>query len=119
MTPQQAIRFAEEWVSAFNAHNLDAILFHYAENLTFCSPFIPLLGFNASGCLTTKTELRAYFQLGLETYPELHFTLHSVFVGIDTLVIQYTSVNNRQASEVFQLDKAGKAHTVYCHYTLP
>lgn len=119
MTSQQAIHFAVEWVSAFNAHDIDAILAHYAEELTFYSPFISQLQFNASGCLTTKNELRAYLQLGLKTYPDLHFTLHTVFAGIDTLVIHYTSVNNRPASEVFQLDNEGKVHTVQCHYALP
>lgn len=119
MTSQQVIRFVNEWISAFNAHDVEAILDHYAEDLTFHSPFITLLQFNPSGCITTKSELRQYFQLGLNTYPDLHFTLHTVYVGIDTLVIQYTSVNDRLASEVFHLNEQGKAQNVYCHYTLP
>jgi hypothetical protein len=118
MTQEQALQFANEWISAFNAHNLSAILEHYADELEFYSPFIPLLKFNESGCITTKRDLERYFGVGLRTYPELHFTLHNVFVGIDTLVIYYTSVNGRLASEVFHLNKLGKAEKVFCHYVI-
>ncbi|QMW04855.1 nuclear transport factor 2 family protein [Spirosoma foliorum] len=116
MNQEQAYQFADEWISAFNAHNLAAILDHYADELAFYSPFIPLLKFNESGCITSKRDLERYFQLGLATYPNLHFTLHNVFVGINTLSIYYTSVNDRLACEVFQLDKQGKAEVIFCQY---
>jgi hypothetical protein len=117
MNQEQAHRFADEWISAFNAHDLPAILAHYADELKFYSPFIPLLKFDESGCITSKRDLERYFQLGLDTYPDLYFTMHNVFVGIDTLAIYYTSVNDRLACEVFQLNEQGKAVTVFCHYT--
>ena len=118
MTQQHAHQFAEEWIRAFNAHNLTAILEHYADELEFYSPFIIGLKFNESGCITSKRDLERYFQVGLSTYPDLQFSLHAVFAGIDTLVIQYTSVNGRLASEVFQLNEHGKAEKVFCHYAL-
>ncbi|MBN8820743.1 MULTISPECIES: nuclear transport factor 2 family protein [unclassified Spirosoma] len=117
MTQQVATQFADEWISAFNAHDLTAILDHYADELEFYSPFIPLLNVNDSGCITSKRDLERYFQIGLDTYPDLHFTLHNVFVGIDTLAIYYTSVQSRLACEVFRLNAAGKADRVLCHYT--
>nr|WP_293835409.1 nuclear transport factor 2 family protein [uncultured Arsenicibacter sp.] len=116
MTQQQADHFAQAWIDAFNAHDPEAILAHYADKLTFSSPFIPLLTDNASGVITAKSELADYFLTGLATYPDLHFTLHHVFAGIDSLAIHYTSVNNRQACEVFRLNEAGKAVHVSCHY---
>ncbi len=119
LTREQALRFAHDWLGAFNAHDLEAILGHYADDVQFYSPLIALLKFNESGCIRSKGELRQYFQLGLQAYPNLHFTLHHVFVGIDSLVIYYTSVNGRLASELFRLDEAGKARQVFCHYTMP
>ncbi|GAB3552120.1 nuclear transport factor 2 family protein [Spirosoma fluminis] len=116
MTQQEALRFADEWIEAFNAHDLNAILTHYAEELEFHSPFVQRLKFNASGCITSRHDLERYFRVGLSTYPDLHFTLHTVFIGIDTLVIYYTSVNNQLASEVFHLNERGKARKVFCHY---
>ncbi|GAB3716736.1 nuclear transport factor 2 family protein [Spirosoma flavus] len=117
MTQEQALHFAEEWIGAFNAHDLAAILAHYADELEFYSPFIPLLKFNETGCITNKRDLEHYFGIGLSTYPDLHFSLHHVFVGINSLVIEYTSVNGRLASEVFQLNQHGQAEKVFCHYT--
>jgi hypothetical protein len=117
MTLETAHRFADEWMNAFNAHDMEAILAHYADDLEFYSPFVRLLKFNETGRITTKADLRRYFQLGLDAYPTLHFTRHQVFAGVDTLVIHYTSVNNRLAAEVFQLDEQGKARNVFCHYT--
>ncbi|MBD2705331.1 nuclear transport factor 2 family protein [Spirosoma sp. BT702] len=118
MTQEQALHFADEWIGAFNAHDLDAIMAHYADELEFYSPFIPLLTFNETGCITSKGDLERYFQVGLSTYPDLHFTLHHVFVGMHTMVLYYTSVNGRLASEVFQLNERGQAQKVFCHYTL-
>ncbi|MDB5243138.1 MAG: CbbQ/NirQ/NorQ/GpvN family protein [Spirosoma sp.] len=118
MTQQDAHQWAQEWIRAFNAHDLNAILDHYADELAFYSPLIPLLTCNESGCITSKDDLERYFRVGLSTYPDLHFTLQTVFVGIDTLVIQYTSVNARLASEVVQLNEQGKAQKVFCHYAM-
>jgi hypothetical protein len=116
MNQEQADQFAHDWVRAFNAHDLAAIMDHYADELAFYSPFIKLLKFNESGCITSKHDLERYFQLGLTIYPNLRFTLHTVFVGINTLAIYYTSVNDRLACEVFQLNKEGKVATVFCQY---
>ncbi|GAB3011661.1 nuclear transport factor 2 family protein [Spirosoma pulveris] len=118
MNQEQAHKFADQWISAFNSHDLHTILEHYADELAFYSPFIPLLKFNESGCITSKDDLERYFQLGLGTYPNLHFILHNVFVGVDTLAIYYTSVNDRLACEVFRLNEQHKAVTVFCHYAM-
>ncbi|MBO0935521.1 nuclear transport factor 2 family protein [Fibrella sp. HMF5335] len=117
LTQENATQFATNWLRAFNAHDLDAILEHYTDDVEFHSPFIRLLEVNESGCVRGKEALRHYFQRGLTAYPDLHFTLHEVLAGIDTLVIYYTSVTNRLAAEVFQLDDAGRAQKVLCHYT--
>ncbi|WP_460961728.1 nuclear transport factor 2 family protein [Spirosoma litoris] len=98
LVKEQALRFADEWIGAFNAHDLVAILAHYADELEFYSPFVPLLKFNETGCITNKGDLEHYFGIGLGTYLDLHFSLHRVFVGINSLVIEYTSVNGQLAS---------------------
>lgn len=117
MNTSIAKQFAAEWINCWNNHDLNAILAHYADELEFYSPFIPLLKFNDTGVITNKTELRKYFEIGLKSYPELHFKLHDYFVGINTVVLYYTSVNGRMAAEVFELNEAGKAVKVYCNYS--
>lgn len=111
-----AKKFTEAWIQAWNDHNLEAILSHYADELVFSSPLIPLLGFNESGIIRSKEELRRYFQMGLNAYPYLHFQLRTYYRGVGTLVICYTSVNNREAAEVFRLNAEGKAGSVFCNY---
>jgi len=114
---EAAAAFTKEWIKAFNSHHLDAILEHYADDVVFYSPFIKLLQFNEAGFLQNKMELKRYFQMGLQAYPDLNFQLHNFFTGIDSIVIYYTSVNGRFAAETFQLNEEGKAIKVDCHYT--
>lgn len=114
-----AEKFAREWIDSWNGHNIQDILSHYADDVTFYSPFIPLLKFNETGIITNKTDLKKYFEIGLSSYPDLHFQFHHCFAGINTVVIYYTSVNGRLAAEVFELNEQGKAVNVYCNYSDP
>ncbi len=116
MDAAKAQQFAQDWINAWNAHDIDAILHHYAENLSFYSPLVSGLQFNDAGIITNKADLKAYFEIGLNRFPDLHFQYHNCFAGINTVVIYYTSVNNRLAVEVFELNDAGKAVKVYCNY---
>lgn len=119
MKPEIAKRFTQKWIHSWNSHDIDAILSHYAAQLEFYSPLITLLKFNEAGVIVSKDELKKYFEIGLNAYPDLHFKFHNYFVGINTVVIYYTSVNERMAAEVFELDKAGKAVKIYCNYAEP
>lgn len=40
MDAEFALSFAEEWVAAWNSHDLDRILTHYADDVVFSSPHI-------------------------------------------------------------------------------
>lgn len=117
MNQEEARQFAYNWIAAWNAHDLHSILEHYADELEFYSPIIIQLDFNDSGCITNKKDLSDYFQAGLNAYPDLHFKLHNFFAGVNTIVIYYTSVNGRMATEVFQTDGSGRATRVFCNYT--
>lgn len=117
MDKQTAETFALEWINAWNTHDITAILSHYSDDVEFHSPFIPLLKFNETGMITGKADLKKYFEIGLNAYPDLHFQFHDCFVGINTLVLYYTSVNGRKAAEVFELNEQGKAVKVYCNYS--
>lgn len=119
MENQIANHFAAAWIEAWNKHNINEILSHYADDVQFYSPFIKLLKFNETGVITNKTDLKKYFEIGLNAYPDLHFQFHHCFTGINTLVIYYTSVNGRLAAEVFELNEEGKAVKVFCNYSEP
>ncbi|WP_345952691.1 nuclear transport factor 2 family protein [Mucilaginibacter sp. PAMB04168] len=116
MTQQQANEFARQWIGAWNSHNIDQIMEHYADDVEFYSPMIIQLGFDSNGKINGKSLLQQYFQIGLTAYPSLSFQLHHVLCGINSLVIHYQSVNKKLASELMQLNEQSKAACVMCHY---
>ncbi|WPR70310.1 nuclear transport factor 2 family protein [Flavobacterium sp. NG2] len=113
-----AKQFAEEWIKSWNSHDIDTIMSHYANEIEFHSPFIKMLNFNDTGIISSRAELKDYFKIGLLKYPDLHFNFHKYFVGINTICISYTSVNNKEALEVFELNNEGKATKVFCNYAI-
>ena len=40
MTFEDATDFANDWIAAWNAHDLDRIVGHYAQKIEFVSPLI-------------------------------------------------------------------------------
>jgi len=43
MDHEAAERFAREWYAAWNAHDLDRILSHYADDVEMASPLVSLM----------------------------------------------------------------------------
>ena len=117
MTEENAKHLAHDWIAAWNAHNLEAILDHYADEIEFTSPLVPKLAGVSSGTLVGKPALRDYFRKGLEAYPELRFALKQVLVGVRSVTLSYRSVNGRDAAEVLTLNEAGKIIRALVHYS--
>jgi hypothetical protein len=82
MTKDEAWKLAEHWIAAWNAHDLDLILTHYEDAIELTSPVAAQLLGIPTGKVLGKTNLKAYFQRGLDADPELHFHLKDVFVGV-------------------------------------
>jgi len=113
---QSAQSLAEAWIDAWNRHDLDAILQHYATDVEFTSPFVPALSGDQSGTLRGRGQLAAYFQKGLQAYPDLHFDLMQVLTGIDSLLLYYRSVNGMLAGEMMMVNDQGLIQRVRVHY---
>ena len=116
MTRDEARRLAEDWVGAWNAHDLDRIVAHYEVAVELTSPVAARLLGVADGKVVGKENLRAYFQRGLAAYPELQFHLVDVLWGIDTVVLYYTNQNGNRTAEFMELSAAGKVAKVIAHY---
>ena len=119
LSPVQAEEFAYEWISAWNAHDLDGILAHYHEDILFTSPFALELVGAPGGTVFGLPALRAYFARGLEAYPELHFEFRSALPGPGSIAMRYRSVGNRDAIEVVELEAGGKVRRSFVHYSEP
>ena len=115
----QADRFATEWIAAWNAHDLDAIVAHYAEDVTFVSPFVAALTGEQTATIEGRAGLREYFRLGLEAYPDLHFDLFTALAGASSIALHYRSVGGRLAIETMELDADGFVVRAAAHYSPP
>ncbi|HTX75338.1 MAG TPA: nuclear transport factor 2 family protein [Terracidiphilus sp.] len=108
--------FAQEWIDAWNSHDLEHVLAHYAEDAVLSSP-VALQRFGGDGTLRGKTALRDYFARGLAAYPDLRFDLIETLWGTETIVVGYA--NNHRGSktaEVMLLNPAGKVSRVWANY---
>ena len=116
LTTERARTFAAEWIEAWNRHDLDAILAHYADDVVFTSPFaVKLLGLE-DGTVRGRSLLRGYFEKGLAAYPDLKFELQNVAVGVDSVTLIYRSVKNLLAAETMVLDDRLHVTRVLAHY---
>lgn len=103
MDHEKARRFVDSWVTAWNAHDLDALLAHFADDVTFRSPVAAqLLG--GDGVMRGKDALRAYWTEGLRRIPDLKFEVVGHYVGLDSLVINYRNQKGGLVNEVLLFD---------------
>lgn len=112
---EQADHFAQEWIEAWNSHDLDRILAHYSDDFTMASPRIALVAHEPSGVLQGKAEVGAYWARALALAPGLHFTLIGTFVGADSVAIHYQGPRG-PAIEVFFFDASGRVCRAAAHY---
>jgi len=111
-----AAEFASEWISAWNGHDLDRILRHYACDIEFTSPFVSRL-LNCNGnTLRGIDVLRGYFTRALNVYPVLMFVPRRVYSGARSVVIEYRSISNLLAAEMMEFNDEGKVRRVFAHY---
>lgn len=116
MTRDDALVFAHEWVAAWNAHDLTAILSHYTDDFEMSSPFISAFTGEPSGMLQGKQQVGNYWKIGLERIPDLHFELLDVFTGVNSVTIYYKAVLGKLATEVYFFNQEGKVYKAFAHY---
>lgn len=105
MDRSEAREFVKSWLQAWNAHDLEAVLSHFAEDVTFTSPVAARIVEDSDGAVRGKTAVREYWRRGLSQIPDLHFDLVGVYVGIDTIVINYRNQNGDLVNEVLMFDE--------------
>jgi hypothetical protein len=116
LTPETAERLGAAWLAAWNAHDLDAIMAHYHEDVVFSSPFAVELVGRSDGTLNGKSELRAYFGRALQSFPDLQFRDLDVRAGATSVCLVYRSVRDLLAAETMVLGADGRVVRVYAHY---
>ena len=117
LTETDARDFAQHWLQAWNSHDLDSILSHYAADVTLISPVAAKLLDKPSGKLVGRESLRAYFARGLEIYPDLRFELIDVMWGLSSVVLYYVNQKGTKTGEFMELDADKKAIRVVANYS--
>ena len=112
-----AFAFTEQWISAWNSHDLDKILSHYTDDIVMESPLalkrLPETGWVVKG----KQALRAYWKMGLELIPDLFFEVYEVFTGVNGITIYYLNhATGKKTAEVLFLNDEAKAYKAFAYY---
>jgi hypothetical protein len=110
-----APEFCRQWVDAWNAHDVEAVLAHFHEDVVFTSPVAARILPDTAGVVHGKSELRKYWTVALRSVPNLRFVVDGIYQGIDTIVIRYRNQDGGQVSEVLRFcdDLVVEGHGTY------
>jgi ketosteroid isomerase-like protein len=116
LQPSFARAFAQDWIEAWNTHDLERILAHYDDAVLLTSP-VARRFLNGGDTIHGKAALRDYFRQGLQAYPDLRFDFLDVLWGIETVVVRYiNSVRGGPSAEVMLFNASGKVTRVWANY---
>ncbi|OKH64244.1 polyketide cyclase [Mycobacterium sp. SWH-M5] len=115
LTTPDARQFAAAWVTAWNAHDVEAVLAHFHDDVVFSSPVAARVLPDSGGVVRGKDALRTYWTTALAGMPDLHFEIVDVYQGQYTLVIQYRNQRGGLVNEVliFDGDLVREGHGTY------
>ena len=111
-----AKEFAQEWVEAWNFHDMERILSHYTDDFEITSPMIKIATGVDTGTLKGKENIRKYWSTALQKIPDLHFDLKDVTECIGSIALYYQSVLGKMSIEVMFYNDDDKIYKVLAHY---
>lgn len=117
LTEEKVKAFASHWMQAWNSHDLDEIMSHYASDVTLISPVAAKIFNNSSGMVNGKEALREYFARGLEAYPDIKFELVDVLWGLSSVVLYYVNQRGTMTGEFMEFDSNNKVIRVVANYS--
>jgi ketosteroid isomerase-like protein len=109
--------FANDWIEAWNSHDLERILAHYTDDFEITTPMIKVALGVDSGTLKGKGTVKRYWQAALQKVPDLRFELIETTQSVESIAVYYKAVMNKRAIEVMFFDDAGKVMRAIVHYT--
>lgn len=77
-------KFADDWVRAWNSHDVEAVLAHFHDDVVFTSPVAARVLPESNGVVHGKEALRHYWTTALALLPDLHFDADLVREGHGT-----------------------------------
>jgi ketosteroid isomerase-like protein len=105
-----------DWLEAWNSHDLDRIMQHYADDVEFTAQTVVARWGKADGKLKGKAELRGHFSKGLALVPNIHFTLEEILLAPNGYAVLYRRENGNRVLDAVELDDAGLAVRITAYY---
>ena len=107
----------DAWLRAWNSHDLDAIMSHYADDAILISPTATALLGIPSGEVRGRAAVREYFRKGLDAYPNLRLELLDTMWGVRSVVLCFVNQKGTRTAEYMELDPAGRITRVVANYS--
>jgi ketosteroid isomerase-like protein len=99
--------YADQWVRAWNAHDVEAVLDHFHDDVVFTSPMAARVVPESGGVVHGKGALRDYWTAASGQQPDLQFDVIGVYRGESTLVINYRNHRGQLVNGVLSFDVDG------------
>jgi len=112
----QALAVAQEWLDAWNAHDPERVVAHFADDVVVRSPVAGQLRPGSNGELRGKDQVLSYYRDGLGAAPDLRFSLVEVCIGVDEVTIVYRNQRDVLVAEALTLREDGQASEVRVSY---
>lgn len=122
MTRDDALKFAANWIEAWNNRDIERVLATFDDAVEFASP--RALVTVGSPVVHGKQELRSYWQAALAKIPSLRFVLERALwdpVSSELAIVYISDVNGDQrcVSENFRFGPNGNVIGVDVFYGVP
>lgn len=80
---------AQQWFSAFNAHDLEKLLSLYDDNAQHFSPKLKIRKPETNGFVTGRDALRDWWQDAFDRLPSLHYKVTSLTANDQRVFMEY------------------------------
>jgi hypothetical protein len=111
-----ALAVAQEWLDAWNAHDPQKVVAHFADDVVVRSPVARQLRPGSNGELRGKDIVLSYYRDGLAASPGLRFSLVEVCTGVEDVTIVYRNQDDTLVTEALTLSEDGLARDVRVSY---
>ena len=90
MTAEHCKHIAQVWIDAFNTHDVEKLLYLYADNAVHFSPKLAERKPETNGLIKGKAALRAWWQDAFIRLPTLHYSVTALTANDERVFMEYT-----------------------------
>ena len=98
MITQKNLSIAHAWFEAFNAHNLEKLLYLYDEDAEHFSPKLKMRHPETKGLVTGKEALRNWWRDSFNRLPTLKYKVTSLTANSDRVFMEYIRLVENEES---------------------